>query len=99
MEKEPIMSAEQERLNKLADRLESIVRESTNGRGHVVMEKVIRRLRTDGAESAKVFLSNEADKFSDFRDNALPLIVQELYGGTGSPWFSIEKKLKSQTPQ
>ena len=94
MEQESKLGSESEKLSNLADQLEQIVNDKTQGKGDVVMEKLIKRLRTGNAELAKIFCNNEFDKFMAYREDALPLIAQELYGGTGSPWFSIEKKLK-----
>lgn len=97
MEHEPKLDSESEKLNILADQLEKIMNEKTGGKGYVVMEKLIKRLRSGNAESAKIFCNNECDKFMAYREDALPLITQELYGGTDSPWFSVEKKLKQKS--
>ena len=99
MEYEPRLDAgSNEKLNNLANQLERIMdAKARPGTKHIIMDKLIKRLRAGEAESAKIFLSNEFDKFMDFRDDALPLIVQELYEGTGSPWFSIERKLKQKS--
>jgi len=97
MEQEPKLDSDIEKLNNLADQLERIAGEKTSGKGDVVMEKLIKRLRSGNAESAKTFCNNEFDKFMAYREDALPLIAQELYGGSGSPWFSIEKKLKQKS--
>lgn len=98
MEQEPKLdSGSNEKLNNLADQLERIMNAKVKpGVKHVTMEKLIRLLRAGESESAKIFLSNESDKFSYFREDALPLIVKELYGGTGSPRFVLEKKLKRE---
>ena len=79
-------------LQELATKLEEIQNEKTAGKGDVVMQKLIRRLLEGGADAAKIFLANESDKFSSYRKDALPLIVANLYGGSGSPWPSLEKK-------
>jgi hypothetical protein len=36
------------------------------------------------------------DKFDWYREDAVPMIIEKLYGGSGSPWFSIEKKIKQK---
>ena len=94
MEQPPNIDIEKEKLNNLADQLERIANEKTQGKGDVVMDKLIKRLRAGSAESAKIFCNNEFDKFMAYREDALPLIAQHLYGGSGSPWFSVERKLK-----
>jgi hypothetical protein len=97
MEKEPSPNNEEkERLSELADELDRIQNEKTDGRGSVIMQKLIRLLRDGDAHMAKVFFNNEADKFNQYREDALPLIIEVLYGGSGSPWFSIERKLKDK---
>lgn len=96
MEKEQKLNdAEKERLLELADELDKIQQEKTGGKGDIVMQKLIRRLREGSAYAAKVFLGNEADKFSEYREDALPLIIEKLYGGSGSPWFTIERKMQA----
>ncbi len=90
-----IDEAEKKRLLELAEELDVIQQKKTNGQGNVIMQKLIRRLREGDAHSAKIFLSNESDKFSNYREDALPLIIEKLYGGSGSPWFSVERKMRA----
>ncbi len=95
MEEEPqIHTEEGERLSALADELDLLCREKFGEEGHRVMKKLIDFLRSGNAEAAKILISNEADKFSDFREDGLPRIISELYGGSGSPWFTLERKPK-----
>ncbi len=100
MEKPPnpnIDSGDRKKLKSLADQLVRIANEKTQGKGDVVIDKLIKRLMAGDAESAKIFCNNEFDKFMAYREDALPLIIEELYGGSGSPWFSIERKLKQRS--
>ena len=83
---------EKEKLSNLADRLEEISKKLFP-QGDVFIAKFTRRLREDGANSSKVFVSNEFDKFRVYGEDVLALIINELYGGSGSPWRSVEKKL------
>ena len=92
MENEP-KDLQLEQLSELADELERIALEKTGGEVDVVMQKLIARLRARDAYAAKVFLSNESDKFTQYREDAVPLIIEKLYCGSGSPWFTIERKL------
>ncbi|OGF62813.1 hypothetical protein A2662_02815 [Candidatus Giovannonibacteria bacterium RIFCSPHIGHO2_01_FULL_45_33] len=95
-------NSEKERLAELARELEVIHVQKTNGQSDVVMQKLIKRLRDGDAYSAKIFLSNEADKFTQYREDAVPVIIEKLYGGSGSPWFTLERKMrivKSESPK
>lgn len=99
VEKEPnLNNPAKERLLELANELDAIQMQKTGGNGDAVMQKLIQRLRNGDGHSAKIFLGNEADKFSEYRKDAIPLIIEKLYGGTGSPWFTIERKMKSSQP-
>lgn len=89
---------ERERLAMLADELDKIQREKTGGHGDVVMQKLIRCLQDGDVYAAKVFLASEMDKFDQYRKDAVPLIIERLYGGNGSPWVTIERKLKAVPP-
>ena len=86
---------EKHRLIELAGELDAIQTQKKGEHGDVVMQKLIQRLRDGDAHSARIFLSNEADKFSEYREDAIPLIIEKLYGGSGSPWFTVERKLKA----
>ena len=88
-------NVEKEELLSLADELEKIQNKKTNGRGDIVMQKLIRFLRDGNAGLAKIFLGNEADKFAEYREDAVPLIIEKLYGGNGSPWFTVERTMKT----
>ncbi len=91
-----VSDMEKGRLANLADELDVIQLQKTKGRGDIIMGKLIARLRSGDEYAAKVFLANEADKFSIFRTDAIPLIIDKLYGGSGSPWITIERKMKAQ---
>ena len=86
---------EKERLLSLADELDRIWQEKAGGTDDVLMKKLILFLRNGDARAAKIFLNNEFDKFTLYREDAIPLIIKELYGGRGSPCFIIERKLKT----
>ena len=87
---------ENESLTGLADDLEKIMQKKTDGEGNWAMQKWIDILRVRNVYTAKVFLDNEMDKFDWYREDAVPMIIEKLYGGSGSPWFSIEKKIKQK---
>ena len=94
MEKEPnINNSEKILLTELANELERIQRNKTGAQGDIIMQKLIKCLQAGDAYRAKVFLNNESDKFMQYRDDGIPLIIQKLYSGSGSPWFTIERKL------
>jgi hypothetical protein len=96
MEKEPnLNNPGKGQLAKLADKLEDMLEKKTSGQEDIVMQKLIRFLRIGDAYATKIFLGNESDKFTQYREDAIPLIIKELYGGSGSPWFTIERKLKA----
>jgi hypothetical protein len=84
------------RLSALADELDRIQMERTKGQGDVIMKKLIARLRAGDEYAAKVFIENEMDKFDQYRKDAAPKIIEILYGGSGSPWFSIERDMKKK---
>jgi|GEM_PF-3789647 len=87
---------EKKRLFGLPERLEKMSLEKHKGEKDVVMQKLIKYLRAGDAYLARVFLTNESDKFNEYRKDGIPLIIEELYGGEGSPWFSVEAKLKKE---
>jgi hypothetical protein len=58
-----------------------------------VIDNLVRALRKD-PEVAKILCNNETDKFSAYRETIVPLLIQKLYGGSGSPWPSVERKMK-----
>lgn len=93
LELEKGKNLEQEKMMKLADELEVLQMRKTNGKGDKAMQRLIDCLRKGFIDAAKVYLTNEADKFNEYRGDALPLIIEKLYGGAGSPWSSIERKM------
>ena len=92
-------NTEKERLTELANELKAIQMQKTKGKGDVIMEKLIQRLIRGDEYSAKVFLSNEFDKFLEYREDAIPLIIEKLFGGSGSPWGYVERKMKATKPE
>jgi len=88
--------AEKEQLNKLADELDVLQQQKRGEQGDIIIQKLIQRLRSGDAYAAKVFCGNEADKFTAYRNDGIPLIIEKLYGGSGSPWFTVERQLQSQ---
>lgn len=87
------------RLSELANDLEKIYLQKSGGKKDSAMERLIQYLRAGDAKKAKIFLSNEADKFTWYREDAVPLIIEKLYDGSGSPWFTVERKLKERDAQ
>ncbi|MFH1098997.1 MAG: hypothetical protein V1723_03700 [Candidatus Uhrbacteria bacterium] len=104
MEREPTPNnAEKKRLATLADELDRIQPEETGNTGNVVIhnvviQKLIRHLRDGDACAAKTFLANQADKFTGYGGDAVAqrLIIEQLYGGNGSPWLVVERRMKDQ---
>ena len=85
----PIHDAEKENLTELVDALEGLRQE-----GDVVMGKLIEYLRSGNVEQAKYFCRNQADKFTPYSEDGVPLIIEKLYGETGSPWAYTERKMR-----
>lgn len=94
-EKEQNLNPEKKRLEELAKELDIIQMQKTGGKGDNIMQKLIKRLGSGDVNSAKVFLGNEADKFAEYREDAIPLIIEKPYGDTESPWFITEREMKS----
>ena len=92
-------SAEHQALVALADKLDRLQQIKNQGKGDPILLKLIRLLRARDSQGAKIFCVNECDKFNSYRNDGLPLIIEKLYGGTGSPWSSIEKKLRPSKTQ
>lgn len=89
-------SIENERLNSLADDLSSLQREKQGDNNGGIVQKLIERLRSGDVYAAKLLCENEADKFAEYRNDGIPIIIDKLYGGNGSPWFMLERKLQQQ---
>jgi hypothetical protein len=95
MNEQPKSPEGNEVLNQLADQLEDISRKKFPA-GDRMMSNLVMRLRTGDIAAVKIFCNNEADKFSAYREDAVPLIIETVFGGAGSPWSSVEARLKKQ---
>lgn len=95
-ERGPDNAEEGERLKKLADELDVLQREKMGAQGDGIIQKLVQRLRNGDAYSAKVFCGNEVDKFTKYRKDGILLIIEKLYGGRGSPWFTVERELQGK---
>jgi hypothetical protein len=89
----PTNPEEKEKLNVLADQVDGLRR----GGPDRIIDKLVAALRAGDRKGAIIFCNNEFDKFSQYRETILPLLVTELYGGSGSPWSSIERKMRSES--
>ena len=89
----PENSQEKEKFSQLASQLEEVSRK-VFPQGDPFISKFTKRLREGDVHSAKIFLDNESDKFRSYGEDAIILIINTMYGGSGSPWMSIERKIK-----
>lgn len=60
--------------------------------GDRLMARFVAKLKSDGISGARVFVVNEYDKFRSYGEEALYLIIDNIFGGAGSPWKSLEQK-------
>ena len=75
----------------LANELEVIMAQRREKGGP--MQKLIDRLRKGSKEDAIACVRNEIfDKITDYEKDALPIIVEKLFDGSGSPWKNLEKR-------
>lgn len=93
----PENNPEKEKLVNLAEELDKISRKLYPGMD-TFMPKFSRVLRSGDLYAAKVFADNESDKLREYGEDTLALIISTLYGGIGSPWVSLEKKLSQKKP-
>lgn len=97
MEREKgVNDTETRRLNELADELDALQRQKHGEQGDRSMQKLIALLRAGDIYAAKLLCGNEADKFTEYRGDGVLLIIDKLYGGSGSPWFTIERRRGQQ---
>jgi hypothetical protein len=86
-------SQEKEDFSALANIIEEFANKQKDS---VFLPKLIRVLRDGNRHAAEVFINNESDKFRSYGNDLIVLIIQDFYKGSGSPWFTTERKLKEQ---
>ncbi len=84
-------SQEKEDFSVLVTKIEVVAEQNKD---RVFLPKLIRILRDGNRHAAEVFINNESDKFRSFGNELIVLLIQDFYMGSGSPWFTTERKLK-----
>lgn len=86
-------SQEREDFTELANKIEEVAKSLQDS---IFLPKLIKALRDGNRYAAEVFIINESDKFRSYGNDFIVLLIQDFFGGSGSPWFATEKKLKEK---
>ena len=91
LENEAMSPEERKKWRGLADEIESV----TEGDNRII-QKLTDSLRRGFPDAAQTLCNNEFDKFGEYREKVVKILIKKLFSGSGSPWASIEAKMQKE---